>query len=113
MPIEPKYPKDNEIKVKWTPIHMIILILGTLIIIGFLINELKINFLLTSKIISAIGLYFNILGIVISSLRTPFYGSFYDGGELEFKKHNAEKKYVNTGMLLIILGVILSIIGIV
>ena len=111
--MEHKYPKDSEIKVKWTAIHSIIVISGTLVTIGYIVHQLKINFSVTSKIISVFGLYLNILGVALSSLKTPYYGSFFDGGELEVKRLKAEKKYFNLGIYTIIIGVILSIIGIV
>ena len=111
--MERKYPKDSEIKVKWTAIHIGIIISGTIIIIGFLLHELKLNSLFTLKVISAIGLYFNVLGVVVSSLKTPFYGSFFDGGELEVKRLKAERKYFISGLLIITFGVILSIVGMV
>ena len=38
-----------------------------------------------AKFFSIIGLYIDIIGVLIASLKTPYLGAFLDGGELEHK----------------------------
>lgn len=48
---------------------------------------------------------------MLASLKTPFYGSFYDAGQIERKRQEVEKKYFQIGMYLIGLGMILQTIS--
>lgn len=106
------YPKDNEIKVEWRYIHIAILVLSVLIIwpLFYYITDFTQNF--KNKLLSVLGLNIDIIGVVIASLKTPFYGLFFDGGDIKHKRANVEKKYFKFGMLLIALGFFLQALGI-
>lgn len=108
----PKYPQDHEIKVVWTKFIISLLLISTASLwsVFFYLNpvlcEIKI-----SKFLSITGLYIDILGVAIASLKTPYYGSFNDGGAIEVKRARAEEKYFKTGMLLIGIGFFLQALG--
>ncbi len=106
-----KYPKVEDIKVEWTLIQKLIILIITLIIIGFLIYESRTKCISLTKYLSVGGLYIDIIGVVIASLKTPYYGSFYDGGQIEIERAKVEKKYFQRGMSLIALGMILQTIS--
>ena len=102
------YPKDEEIRVEVQPIHRIITI-SSFFIILFLILYTK-SFTL-KEILSSIGLYFDILGVIIASLKTPYYGLFADGGTINFKRERIDKQYFQRGMYIIACGFLLQAIS--
>ncbi|MEH6784400.1 MAG: hypothetical protein V7688_10995 [Alcanivorax jadensis] len=102
---EKKYPKDNEIKVQWTNIHIGIIVISFFIWPGFLCFSDSGSF---TKMLSLMGLQLGTIGVVVSSLKTPPYGAFMDGGELEFKRAKVEGRYFQRGMWLIAIGFILQ-----
>ncbi len=104
-----RYPTDNEINVDWTKAHKISLILASALIFGLFICYY--DRISEAKILSVIGLYVDIVGVVVASLKTPYYGAFYDGGQIEIKRQNVERKYFQIGMFLVGLGMILQAIG--
>jgi hypothetical protein len=105
-----KYP-DN-IKVEWTFIHRAITVGITLLVISYIVYESRIKPINVTKYLSLLGLYIDIIGVVIASLKTPYYGAFYDGGKIEINRQKVEKKYFQIGMLLIAIGMILQTCGV-
>lgn len=107
-----EYPQANEIKVKWTLLHTLIIVAVSSFVIGISIYEYCCyKYSSFSKLITIFGLYIDIIGVVIASLKTPFYGIFYDGGKIEVTRQQYEKKYFQRGMFLIALGMIVQVIG--
>lgn len=108
----PKYPKDHEIKVVWTKFIISLLAISTVSLWSafFYLNP-AICDIEISKFLSVIGLYIDIVGVAIASLKTPYYGSFTDGGAIEVKRAKVEEKYFKTGMLLIGFGFFLQAMG--
>lgn len=106
-----RYPKDNEVKVEWKPLHIAIIVLSVLIIwpIFYCATDLTKSF--TNKLFSVAGLNIDIIGVVVASLKTPYYGLFLDGGKIENTRANAEKKYFQFGMWLIALGFFFQALG--
>ncbi|HEX8594361.1 MAG TPA: hypothetical protein VF682_13935 [Pseudomonas sp.] len=100
-------PAQSDIKVEWTWAHKAVLVAATLIIwpCAIYFNYQQIN---TWKLIAVGGLYIDILGVVIASLKTPYYGAFIDGGQIQFWRDDVEKKSFQKGMLLIGVGFLLQ-----
>jgi hypothetical protein len=108
-----KYPLDEEIKIEWNKFHFLILFISSSITIGGLVY-LNYNQLLSfAKFFSIIGLYIDIIGVLIASLKTPYLDAFLEAGELESKRANEEKKWFMKGMYLIAFGMILQVFGII
>ena len=107
----PQYPKDDEVKVEWKPLHIAIIALSVLVIwpLFYCVTDLSKN--LPNKLFSVAGLNVDIVGVVVASLKTPFYGIFHDGGKIEITRANVEKKYFQFGMWLIALGFFLQALG--
>lgn len=106
-----KLPNKEQIKVEWTAIHTIILIGSTLFVAGSFVYELKTKNVLWTKYLTVFGLYIDIVGVLIASLKTPFYGIFFDGGQIEKDRQEVERKFFKVGMFLIAFGMILQTIG--
>lgn len=106
------YPQDHEIKVVWTKFIISLLTISTISLwsVFFYLNPIICD-IEKSKFLSTTGLYIDIIGVVIASLKTPYYGIFYDGGEIEVKRARAEEKYFKIGMLLIGFGFFLQAMG--
>lgn len=100
------YPNDSEIKPKWSRFHFVLLILSSILIWGLYIWKSLIDGSILSwqSTISLTGLYIDIIGVLVASLKTPYFGSFHDGGELEFKRERADNRAFQKGMLLIAIG---------
>lgn len=107
------YPVDDKIKVEWNKFHSLIISISTICSIGGIIYLNFKQFLSFPKFLSIIGLYIDILGVLIASLKTPYFGAFMDGGESERKRGDEEKKWFVRGMYLIALGMILQVLGVV
>lgn len=108
-----KYPSDEEIRIEWNKFHYLILFISSCVTIGGIVY-LNCNQLLSlAKLFSVIGLYIDIIGVLIASLKTPYLGAFLDAGELESKRGNEEKKWFVKGMYLIAIGMILQVLGII
>lgn len=108
----PNYPKDNEVKVKWTKLHILIVILSTIVIWPlFYYCTINLSSKLTNKLLSVAGLNIDIIGVVVASLKTPYYGTFHDGGKIETIRANIERKYFQLGMWLIALGFFFQALG--
>ncbi len=105
------YPKSSEVKVEWTPLYIAIVVLSVLVIWSIFFFTTDIAQFPVNKFLSVAGLNLDIIGVVVTSLKTPFYGQFHDGGEIEITRANVEKKYFQRGMLLIALGFFLQAFG--
>ena len=107
----PSYPKDDEVKVEWKPLHIAIVVLSVVVIwpLFYCATDLTKN--LTNKLLSVAGLNIDIIGVVVASLKTPFYGAFHDGGKIEITRANVEKGYFQFGMWLVALGFFLQALG--
>lgn len=99
-----KYPDSKDIKVQWTKLNTILVLVVTFILIFFLIFQPNLKPLTLGQIVNIISLYINFLGIIVISLKTPYYGTFFDGGKIEEKRQKVEKKYFDLGMILIVIG---------
>lgn len=107
----PSYPKGDEVKVEWKPLHIAIVVLSVVVIwpLFYCTTDLAKN--ITNKLLSVAGLNIDIIGVVVASLKTPFYGFFHDGGKIEITRANVEKRYFQFGMWLIALGFFLQALG--
>lgn len=107
----PIYPQPSEIKVEWTTVHIGIVVVSVILIwpLYFLAGGFTGGF--EYKFLSLAGLNIDILGVVMASLKTPFYGNFYDGGALEVARQNKERKYFQVGMWLVAAGFLLQALG--
>lgn len=107
----PRYPKDGEVKVEWKPLHIAIIALSVLVIwpLFYCATDLTKN--LPNKLLSVTGLNIDIIGVVVASLKTPFYGMYHDGGKIEITRANVERKYFQFGMWLIAIGFFLQALG--
>lgn len=105
------YPKDNEVKVEWKLLHIAIIVMSVLVIWPIFYYTTDSTKSFTNKLFSVAGLNIDIIGVVVASLKTPYYGLFVDGGKIEFTRANAEKKYFQVGMLLIALGFFFQALG--
>jgi len=107
----PSYPKDDEVKVQWKPLHIAIVVLSVVVIwpLFYCATDLTKSF--TNKLLSIAGLNIDIIGVVVASLKTPFYGFFHDGGKIEIVRANVEKKYFQLGMWLIAFDFFLQALG--
>ncbi|MBN1475035.1 MAG: hypothetical protein JW914_10490 [Syntrophaceae bacterium] len=99
------YPKDNDIKGKWSKYQIISVVLSTLII--WPLFFLKLGFPSCHNMIpfiSVLGLYLDILGVIIASIEAPYFGLFADGGNVEIKRARIKEKYLKIGLTLIGIG---------
>lgn len=100
------YPTDSEIRPKWSKFHLIILILSSVLIWGAYIGKLIYSGDLPpwTSTLSLVGLHMDIIGVLVVSLKTPFFGYFHDGGKLESKRELSDNKTFRKGMILITFG---------
>jgi hypothetical protein len=105
------YPNDNEVKVQWTSFQKLVLILLTISLIVFLSFHWKAETITKILLLNSFGIYLNILGSVMSTLKTPFYGLFYDGGRLERVRQEVEAKYFKFGIMSMSIGAMLLLLG--
>ncbi|BBL71756.1 hypothetical protein [Methylogaea oryzae] len=108
---KPRYPKDDEVKVEWKPLHIAIIVLSVVVIWPLFYCVTDLAKTLPNKLFSVAGLNIDIIGVVVASLKTPYYGSFSDGGKIEVTRANVEKKYFQYGMWLIAMGFFLQALG--
>lgn len=104
-----KYPDFKDIEVLWTKLHTLIVIVITFSVVMFLINEAKSKPITLTQYINVSGLYLDFWGVIIASLKTPYYGTFHDAGKIEIERQKVESKYLNIGMILIFIGMILQV----
>lgn len=105
------YPQDHEIRVVWGKLRISLIVCATLVIWPSFLYFNPLCSTSIAKILVVLGLYVDIVGIVIASLKTPYYGSFADGGEIEVRRGKVEHKYFQAGMLLVGLGFLLQAFG--
>jgi len=105
------YPSDSEIRVVWSKLHITLMACATVLLWPTFFCFNPISSLKVTKALSVSGLYVDIVGVVIASLKTPYYGAFHDGGEIERKRAKVEAKYFQAGMLLIGFGFLLQALG--
>lgn len=99
------YPEDR--KIKGTPrCYQIIAAFLTTIIIWPLFF-IKLGFPFSDHIVpflTVLGLYIDILGVIIASIEAPYFGLFLDGGDIERKKAILKEKYLKIGLTFIGIG---------
>jgi hypothetical protein len=99
------YPKDDEIKGKLGGYRLFAILLSTIIIWSIFI--IKLGLPSCSNIvhfISVMGLYIDILGVIIASIEAPDFGLFADGGDIERKRTKVKEKYLKIGLTFIGIG---------
>jgi hypothetical protein len=107
----PRYPQDGEIKIEWKPVHVAIIVLSVLVIWPLFYYFADFTSGVTNKFLLVAGLNIDIIGVVVASLKTPYYGNFHDGGKIEHARANVEKMYFQCGMWLIAFGFFLQALG--
>lgn len=100
------YPTDEQIKPEWTSVHTLLIVVSGLIWPAFYFFSSDHTL---PKILTLLGLQLGIIGSVLSSLKTPVYGSFVDGGKLNIKRAKVEGVWWQRGMLLIATGFIAQV----
>jgi hypothetical protein len=104
-----KYPDFEDIKVQWTKLHTLIVVVITISVVLFLINQAKLKPITLTQYINVSGLYTDFWGVIIASLKTPYYGIFHDGGKIEIERQKVESKYFYIGMILVFIGMLLQV----
>ncbi len=103
------YPKDDEIKGKWSKYQICALVLATLIIWPlFFIKHGFPSCSNTIPLVTVLGLYFDILGVIIASIEAPYFGLFGNGGDVETKRVRVKEKYLKIGLTFIGIGFLLQ-----
>ncbi len=106
------YPKDEDIKAKWTAYHKAFIILPTIVIwVWFISLNSFISPSTINKLLSLIGLNIDIIGVIIASLKAPYYGLFVDGGKIEFKRQQVEHESFKRGMFIVVVGLFFQALG--
>jgi hypothetical protein len=108
---EKKYPERHEVRVKWEWYNYSILGISTILLWGAFVILVDFQGPFVAKLISVSGLYIDIVGITLATLKTPYYGSFYDGGDVERWRLDEEKKWFIWGMFIIACGTLLQVLG--
>lgn len=103
------YPNFEDIKVQWTKGNTLLVFIITFSVILFLVNQTKLRPITNVQYLNIFGLYIDFLGVVITTLKTPYYGIFHDAGKLERIRQKVEHKYFKIGMGLIIIGMLLQV----
>lgn len=106
-----KYPEDEEVKVQWTTFHKLTLIVLTISLMVFLGCLWKNNSLSETLLFNAFGIYLSAFGSIFLTLKTPFYGTFYDGGRIEQRRQQVEAKYFRLGVFILLIGASLLLLG--
>ncbi|WP_269685484.1 hypothetical protein [Flavobacterium lacustre] len=106
-----EYPNFKDIKVHWTKFHTLIVMVITFSVILFLINQAKSKPITLTQYLNVAGLYLDFWGVIIASLKTPYYGAFFDAGKIEIERQKVESKYLNIGMILIFIGMLLQVLS--
>ena len=108
---ELRYPENHEVKVEVRAIHVVIVLLSLLIIWPWFYYATDFSKLPLAKFLTLAGLNIDIIGVVVTTLKTPFYGHFHDGGHIEVIRATAEKRYFLIGMWFIAAGFFLQALG--
>lgn len=104
-PEEIRYPE--KIKVDWTKTHIAMTAISFAIWPAYLYFG---NDFSCQKILSITGLFCNSFGAVIATLKPPFSGFFYDGGDLQIDSEKLAYKYFRCGMAIVAFGLVLQAI---
>jgi hypothetical protein len=108
------YPKDKEIKGKRSRYHIFAVVLATLII--WPLFFIKLGFSICNNIIpfiTVLGLYIDILGVIIASIEAPYFGLFADGGDIETKRTKVKENYLKIGLTLIGIGFLFQVVAVI
>ena len=108
---ERTYPAREQVRVEWTWIHYLVLTTSSIIIPCASLKFIDFNQPYKYKLFSVLGLFIDIIGVTLATLKTPYYGSFHDGGELEVWRRQEEDKWFKIGMFLIAIGAFLQTFG--
>lgn len=100
-----EYPKKIETEWKYA---LVIGLVITLFITGIILSVFPTLNLSITKLLTVLGLYIDIIGVLIASLKTKFYGIFFDGGDIHIKRAKIENNYFQYGMFLIAIGMFLQ-----
>lgn len=103
-----EYPEDHEIRVKWSWFQIAIVVGATAILwLAFWLliapEHERVKTILTLS-----GLNIDIVGVVWASLTPPYFGTFLDGGLVEYKRQKAQEGAFRFGMSLVALGFLLQ-----
>jgi hypothetical protein len=96
------YPKDDQIRGKWSRYQIIAVALSTLIIWSLFF--IRLGFPSCNNIvpfITVVGLYVDILGVIIASIEAPYSGEYLDGGDIERKRTKVKETYLRIGLTFI------------
>jgi hypothetical protein len=103
-----KYPNFEDIKVEWTKGKSLLIFVVTFCLILILVNEEKLKPITNAQYLNIAGLYIDFLGVIIATLKTPYYGIFPDAGKLEIERQKVENKYFKIAIFLIVIGMLLQ-----
>lgn len=107
------YPADGDIKVKWSRFQVAMVVVPTVAIWAmFFLWPGAAEPHLLKTVLSISGLNVDIVGVVVASLKAPYFGSFLDGGKIEFKREAADRKAFQVGMVLVGIGFFLQAIAV-
>jgi hypothetical protein len=107
------YPKDNEIK--GNRIFQIIAA-GLITLIIWPLFFVKLGFPSCNNIVpfvTVLGLYIDIIGVIIASIEAPYFGLFADGGDVERKRTKIKEKYLKIGLAFIGIGFLFQVIAVI
>lgn len=99
------YPKDDEIKGKWSKYQIIAVALATIVL--WPLFFIRLGFPSWHNIVpfvTVFGLYLDILGVIIASIEAPYFGLFADGGDVEIKRTRIKEKYLKICLMFIGIG---------
>ncbi len=99
------YPEDHKIKGTGSRYQIIAVVLTTIII--WPLFFIKLGFPFCDHIVpffTVLGLYIDILGVIIASIEAPYFGSFADGGDVERKRAVVKEGYLKIGLTFIGIG---------
>lgn len=110
---KPRYPTDSEIKVQWTPFHIVAIAAVTLVVWVWFFSRHDLHEPgVLNKFFSVLGLNIDTIGVVVASLKPPYFGSFHDGGAVEMKRQKAERASFENGMFIVAIGLFLQALGV-
>lgn len=99
------YPEDHKIKGMWSRYHILAIVLTTIIIWPMFFMKLGLPFFChIIPSFTVLGLYIDIIGVIIASIEAPYFGSFADSGDVERKRTVVKEKYLKIGLTLIGIG---------
>lgn len=110
---EREYAYPEKVKIEWRFFHTLLLLLATSITWGLYFYRLFPGDepFSISKLLSMSGLYIDIVGVTLASLKTPYYGDFWGMEKLETEKERVEKNWFQRGMAIVALGLLLQVMA--